>query len=463
MRAWHAQLAWLPPALGGVRERVLLETQNDRIARVTPDVDPPAGAGRLQGLVIPGLANAHSHAFQRALRGHAEVAAPSLASVSESGGSFWAWREQMYLLAGQIDTETMYELARATYAEMVLAGVTAVAEFHYLHHRPGGAPYQDPNRMGEALIAAAAEAGLRLTLLDTCYLQGGLDGRPLQGAQRRFGDGSAAAWAKRAGALRDRSGVQIGAAAHSVRAVDEQSIRHVAAWAAEREAPLHVHVSEQPRENEECIQATGLTPTALLARAGALGPRTTAVHATHLGQPDVQLLGESGTTVCLCPTTERALADGVGPAAALADAGSPLCVGSDSHAVIDLFEEARAIDLDERLITGRRGRHAPDALLRAPTVAGMAALGWDSGEVAPGRLADFVALDLTSTRLAGWTRESLLAGVVYGATAADVTDVVVGGKALVSGRRHLALGEVPVLLASAIARAWESVGRPAVR
>src|SRR5215470_15235252 len=436
MPAWHAELAWLPDRLGGIGERVLIEVAGNRIARVTLDLEPPPRAVRLRGLVIPGLANAHSHAFQRALRGHTETGAPSPGSppreagfagvpakpvgfvgwvkgtpaAGESGGSFWTWREQMYRLAAVIDPDSLHQLARAVYGEMMLAGVTVVGEFHYLHHQPDGTPYDNPNRMAEALIAAAAEAGIRITLLDTCYLQGGLDGRPLEGAQRRFGDGSAAAWARRAGALQDRSGVRIGAAAHSVRAVDEQSIRHVAAWAAEREAPLHVHVSEQPRENEECIQATGLTPTALLARAGALGPRTTAVHATHLGRLDVQLLGRSGTTVCLCPTTERALADGVGPAAALADAGSPLCVGSDSHAVIDLFEEARAIDLDERLITGRRGRHAPDALLRAPTVAGMAALGWDSGEVAPRRLADFVALDLGSTRLAGWTRESLLAG-----------------------------------------------------
>ena len=449
MRAWHAQLAWLPPELGGVRERVLIEVRDGTIARVTPDVDAPEQSALLRGLVIPGLANAHSHAFQRALRGRTEAA--------ESGGSFWTWREQMYRIAWQIDPDTMYELARATYGEMVLAGVAAAGEFHYLHHRPDGMPYEDPNRMGEALIAAARDAGLRLTLLDTCYLRGGLDGRPLEGAQRRFGDASAAAWAKRIGALSERSNVRIGAALHSVRAVDEQSMRHVVAWAAESDAPLHVHVSEQQRENEDCIQATGMTPTALLARAGALGPRTTAVHATHLSQADVHLLGESGTTICVCPTTERALADGVGPAAALAGAGSPLCVGSDSHAVIDLFEEARAIELDERLVTGRRGHHAPDALVRAATAAGMAALGWDSGELAPGRLADFVALDLSSTQLAGWTRESLLAHVVHAATAADVTDVVVGGEAVVSGRLHVALGDVPALLQDAIARAW---GRP---
>jgi cytosine/adenosine deaminase-related metal-dependent hydrolase len=156
---------------------------------VTPDVDAPEQSAPLHGLVIPGLANAHSHAFQRALRGRAEAA--------ESGGSFWTWREQMYSLAWRINPDTMYVLARATYGEMVLAGVVAVGEFHYLHHRPDGTPYEDPNRMGEALITAAGDAGLRLTLLDTCYLRGGLDGRPLDGAQRRFGDASAAAWEKR--------------------------------------------------------------------------------------------------------------------------------------------------------------------------------------------------------------------------------------------------------------------------
>src|SRR5262245_22501439 len=259
MPAWHAELAWLPDRLGGIRERVLIEVAGNRIARVTPDLEPPPRAARLPALVIPGLANAHSHAFQRALRGHSEMRAPSAGSLpheagfagtpaaGESSGSFWTWREQMYRLAAVIDPDLLHQLARAAYGEMTLAGVTAVAEFHYLHHQPDGTPYDNPNRMGEALIAAAAEAGIRLPLLDTCYLRGGLDGRPLEGAQRRFGDGSAAAWATRAAGLRGRPRVRIGAAIHSVRAVDEESIEQVAAWAAEREVPLHVHVSEQPQ------------------------------------------------------------------------------------------------------------------------------------------------------------------------------------------------------------------------
>src|SRR5262249_37929987 len=463
MPAWHAELAWLPDRLGGIRERVLIEVAGNRIARVTPDLEPPPRAARLPALVIPGLANAHSHAFQRALRGHSEMRAPSAGSAGESSGSFWTWREQMYRLAAVIDPDSLHRLARAAYGEMTLAGGTLAGEFHYLHHQPDGTTYDNPNRMGEALIAAAAEAGIRITLLDTCYLQGGLDGRPLEGAQRRFGDGSAAGWAVRAGGPGAGPRGRLGAAVHSVRAVDERSIEQVAAWAAERQVPLHVHVSEQPQENEDCLRATGLTPTGLLARAGALGPQTTAVHATHLRPTDIQALGGSGTAICLCPTTERALADGVGPAAALAAAGSPLCLGSDSHAAIDLFEEARALELDQRLVTGRRGHHTPEALLRAATAGGMEALGWDCAELAPGALADFIALEVGSVRLAGWTRESLLAHVAHAATASDVTDVVVDGRTVVSGRRHQALDDVPALLRDAIGRAMTLAQRSGAR
>jgi formiminoglutamate deiminase len=447
LTTWHAELAWL----GEVRERVLLETDGDRITAVTSDVEAPPGARRLTGLVLPGLANVHSHAFQRALRGRSE---PTQGSEQ---GDFWTWRDQMYALVARLDPETLFELARATYVEMALAGITTVGEFHYLHHRRGGEPYDDPNQTGRVLAHAAEAAGLRMTLLDTCYLRGGLDGRPLAGAQLRFGDRSAAAWARRVSALQEGPAFKVGAAIHSVRAVDEESMAEVARWAAERGAPLHMHVSEQPAENRDCLAATGLTPTALLNRAGALGPRSTAVHATRLEPRDFELHGATGTSVCLCPTTERDLADGVGPAAALAGAGSPLCLGSDSQAVIDLFEEARAIELDQRLVSGRRGHHSPEALLEAMTASGAAALGWDAGRLEAGRLADFVVLDLATVRLAGWSRQDLLRQVVYGATAADLTDVVVGGREVVSARRHFGQPEAGPRLHEAIRRA---VGSP---
>jgi formiminoglutamate deiminase len=438
--AWHAELAWLGPDRG-VAERVLVEADRDRIVAVTPGVDPPPGAARLPGLTIPGLANAHSHAFHRALRGRTQ----------QGRGDFWSWRERMYELAGRLDPDRYLALATAAYAEMALAGVTAVGEFHYLHHDPAGRPYADPNRMGAALVEAAGAAGVRLTLIDTCYLRAGLDEEPLAGPQVRFGDGSAGAWAERAGALRDGPAVRVAAGVHSVRAVDPAAMAEVAAWAAERRVPLHLHLSEQRAENEACLAATGRTPAGLADAAGVLGPRTTAVHATHLSAADLVLLGASGTTICLCPTTERDLADGIGPARALAEAGSPLCVGSDSHAVVDLFEEARAVELDERLATERRGHHRPADLLEAVTAAGMAALGWDAGRLEPGRLADLVAVDLGSPRLAGARAADAADHLVFAASAADVTDVVAGGRQVVADRRHLLVGDVGRALAAAIA------------
>ena len=440
MTAWHAELAWLGPERG-VAERVLVEVEGERIAAVTEGVDPPAGAARLAGITLPGLANGHSHAFHRALRGR----------THRGKGDFWSWRELMYQVAAVLDPDRYLDLATATYAEMALAGICAVGEFHYLHHDPAGRPYADPNQMGEALIEAAGRAGVRLTLIDTCYLRAGLDGRPLAGAQVRFGDGDAGAWAERAGALRDRPGLRVAAGVHSVRAVDPAAMATVAAWAEDRQAPLHLHLSEQRAENQACLAATGRTPAALASSAGVLGPRTTAVHATHLTGEDVALLGATGTTACFCPTTERDLADGVGPARALAGAGSPLCLGSDSHAVIDLFEEARAVELDERLASRRRGHHRPADLLAAATASGMDALGWDAGRLAPGRLADLVTVGLDSVRLAGARPADAADHLVFAATAADVTSVVVSGRQVVEDGRHLLVGDVGAALARAIA------------
>jgi formiminoglutamate deiminase len=437
--AWHAELAWLGPGRG-VARRVLVEADGDRIAAVTEDADPPATAVRLPGLTIPGLANGHSHAFHRALRGR----------THRGRGDFWAWRERMYELAARLDPDGYLALASATYAEMALAGITAVGEFHYLHHAPDGRPYADPNRMGHALIEAAARAGVRLTLIDTCYLRAGLGGEPLAGPQVRFGDGDAATWAARAGALRDTPTVRVAAGIHSVRAVDAPAMALVAAWARDRDAPLHLHLSEQRAENQACLAATGSTPAALADAAGVLGPRTTAVHATHLSADDITRLGTTRTTACLCPTTERDLADGIGPARALANAGSPLCLGSDSHAVIDLFEEARAVELDERLATERRGHHRAEDLLAAATTTGMRALGWQAGRLAPGHLADLVTVTLDSPRLAGATPTDLIDHLVFTAATSDVTHVTVGGRQIVEGGRHLLIDDVPAALSQAI-------------
>ncbi len=231
MTAYWCELAWL----GGTAAEagVVVEVEYGRMAAVSGGVPvPPSGAHRLDGLTLPGLANAHSHAFQRALRGR----------THHGSGSFWTWREQMYRAADRIDPESYLALARATYAEMALAGITTVGEFHYLHHGPGGAPYDDPNEMGRVVLAAAAEAGVRITLLDSCYLHGRIGTAP-EGTQRRFSDGSAEAWAERVNELEENESARVGAAVHSMRAVDPESAAVVAGWARERERPLHAHVS----------------------------------------------------------------------------------------------------------------------------------------------------------------------------------------------------------------------------
>jgi formiminoglutamate deiminase len=433
------ELAWL----GGERAEpgVAIEVEGERIESIATGVAaPPRDATRLDGLTIPGLANAHSHAFQRALRGRTHA----------TGGSFWTWRERMYRVAAALDPEGYRALARAVFGEMALAGITAVGEFHYLHHDPGGARYADPNAMGHAVIEAAGEAGIRITLLDACYLNGGI-GEELDEVQHRFSDGDAAAWAERAGALREGPAVRVGAAIHSVRAVEPEQAAVVAEWAAERSSPLHAHVSEQPAENEACVEAYGGTPTAVLDRAGALSDRFTAVHATHLADPDFELLGDTGSRCCLCPTTERDLGDGVAPARRLADTGAALALGTDSHAAIDMFEEARAVELDERLTTGTRGVHRASELLRAATADGHASLGWpEGGRIAEGALADLVTVGLDSVRLAGTEAGDAIQSVVFGAAPSDVRHVIVGGRFVVRDGSHVSL-DVPGELRAALA------------
>jgi formiminoglutamate deiminase len=434
MSRYWCEWAWVA---GTAVADVSITVADGRFAAVEPGTAAGSGATRLAGLTLPGLANSHSHAFHRALRGRG----------SDVAGTFWTWRDAMYRVAARLDPDSYRALARAVYAEMALAGVTCVGEFHYLHHGPGGAGYDDPNAMGVALLAAAADAGVRITLLDACYLTSTVDGKPLVGPQVRFGDGSAVQWAERVSALPAGEGHLVGAAIHSVRAVPEAEMQVVAEWAADRAAPVHVHVSEQPAENRASLVHYGRTPTVVLADAGALGPRTTAVHAVHLTDADRAALGDSGTTICLCPTTERDLADGLAPASALSDAGCGICVGSDSHAVIDMFEEARGVELHERLRTGRRGLFTPAYLVAALAGVGHPALGWpDAGVIGEGARADLVTVALDSVRTAGCRPEA----AVLAATAADVRHVVVDGREVVRDGHHLLVAEPARDLAAAI-------------
>lgn len=416
---------------GVVSDDVLVEIEDGRLSVVRPGAD---SGTRVPGLTVPGLANCHSHAFHRALRGHTQA----------ERGSFWTWRDQMYGVADRLDPDSYKVLATAVFKEMVATGITSVGEFHYLHHQPGGRPYDDPNAMGHALLAAADEAGIRIRLLDACYLSAGFgDGGmlPPEGVQLLYSDGDAEAWAERVAELPvDRTGVAL----HSVRAVPREQLPTVVSAGAGR--PLHVHLSEQVLENEACLAAHGITPTRLLAEAGALGPMTSAVHATHLTDGDTGLLGRSRSFACFCPTTERDLADGIGPSVALARAGSRLTLGSDSHAVIDLFEEMRAVEMHERLVTMQRGHWSAAELLTAATADGHASLGFDDvGRIAVGQRADLVTLDLESPRTAG--AGTSCESVVFAAASPDVRRVVVDGRLVYDGDA----GAVGRALAEAIA------------
>jgi formiminoglutamate deiminase len=450
--SYFAEVAWVT---GQAARDVRITVEDGRFTEVAVQAQARPADIALSGLVLPGFANTHSHAFHRALRGR----------THDGGGTFWTWRERMYAVADRLDPDSYLALARATFAEMALAGITGVGEFHYLHHAPGGHSYDDPNAMGKALIEAARQAGIRITLLDTCYLAGGLnaDGHTALGPhQLRFGDGTAAAWAKRVSQFSDPTTgtsagtswgglaayARLGAAIHSVRAVPREQIPAVVEAASGR--PLHVHLSEQPAENDLCGGYYGMTPTALLHEAGALGPDTTAVHATHLTDADIAILGSTATMASFCPTTERDLADGIGPARLLLEAGVQLVLGSDQHAIIDLLEEARALEMHERLASLERGRLPLCTLIDALTSAGQRSIGWqDAGRIEVGARADLVAVRLDSVRTAGSVAEQ----AILAATASDVATVIVDGKVIVRDGVHL-LGDVGRQLADAIDPLW---------
>lgn len=449
----------------------------------------PVGEGLLR---VPGPVNAHSHAFHRILRGRTHE------GEAGGAGTFWTWRDQMYAAAERLDPDGYEQLATAVFAEMAVSGWTAVGEFHYLHHGPGGRPYGAPpagtvsaggpsaaqwpeHAMERALARAAKAAGIRLVLLDTCYLRGGLDASgaplPLNPTQARFTDGDATGWLERLASLRaaleDENGsvgdgagtagagttgagratpglVSLGAAIHSVRAVGEEDLAAIAAGldaVLGAGAPLHVHLSEQPAENAACLAATGTTPTGLLARHGLLSPRLSAVHATHLTGGDIAALGQAQATIVMCPTTEADLADGIGPARELADAGAVIALGTDQHAVVDPYLEMRALEHGERLRTGIRGRFAPAELAAAAREGGLRSLGLLSrGGLPPND--DHLLVRTGSVRTLG----ARPAQLPLAATAADVAAVVVDGATVARDGIHTRLGDPAELYAAFLAR-----------
>ena len=379
---------------------------------------------------IPGLATAHSHAFQRALRARTQ-------RPESPAGSFWSWRGLMYALAEQLTPDDVYHLSRFAYMELVLAGVTAVGEFHYLHHAPDGQPYADRLVMAEAVIQAAQDVGLRLCLIRTAYLRGGYQ-QELTPAQRRFSDPDLDPILADVLELQKRYAanplVNIAVAAHSIRAVPLPQVRELAAFARAQSLPFHMHIAEQRQELAECTAEYGQTPVALLAEAGILDEKFVGIHATHLTPQEVAALGQARALVCICRTTERDLGDGSPPLADLVQAGARPCVGVDSHASSDPFEEIRALELDERVRQEKRQTVGDGAfLLRAGSQNGYEACGFDPALATE---VDGVWLDSQDPALVGIPSENEAEAAVFAGSPRAVRRVVVAGRAIVQDGRH---------------------------
>lgn len=375
--------------------------------------------------LLPGFVSAHSHAFQRGLRGRGE-------RFPAGSGSFWTWREAMYGLVGSLDADTFESLCLRTFREMRRAGITTVGEFHYFHHGPEETGWA----FDERVLSAASAAGIRIALLEVYYRTGAI-GQPLEGAQRRFATPSTAEYWEQMSRLADRLDPRrqtLGASVHSLRAASLEDLREVYDEARRRDLVFHIHVEEQLREIEASLAYYGRRPMDLLL--GTLGTATdvTAVHCTHTDPEDMGRFLAGGGTACICPLTEANLGDGIAGLPFLHEQGGAVCLGTDSNARISLLEEMRWLEYAQRLSTQSRGVLRDDGgqvartLLHAATAAGAQALGIDAGRITPGAWADLVAIDLTAPTLAGWEPDTLLESLVFGAAEEAIAGTCVGGE-----------------------------------
>jgi formimidoylglutamate deiminase len=409
------------------------------ITRIVESKEAP-NATRLQGrALLPGMINAHSHAFQRVIRGRTEHRS------QHTTDSFWTWREQMYAAANRLEADDIYDASRMAFLEMALTGITAVGEFHYIHNQRDGSPYSDPNLLEREVIRAARDVGIRIALLRVAYARAGYQTEP-NPQQVRFIEHSPDAYLKNLeqllGAPELKDGAAwIGVAPHSVRAVPLDYLKTIVAFANERELPVHMHVAEQPAEVRACIEEYGRSPVALLETEGLLSKRFTAVHAIHVTPKAIAALARAGALVCACPTTERNLGDGVIPADAYFDAGVRVALGSDSQIQIDLLEDARELEYHLRLQKMARnvlsGSALAQRLFDCATLSGAASIGLHGGgKIEAGSPADFFTVDLDDLSIAGAGPDSLLANIVFSLSRTAVRDVVVGGRRIVENGEH---------------------------
>jgi len=399
---------------------------------------------RLAGrALLPGFINAHSHSFQRLLRGRAQWRPAS------QRADFWSWRAVMYQVANALSPDDLYDVARFCFIEMLLAGWTSVGEFHYLHNDPSGHAYESPFELAARVIAAAEDAGIRIRLLNVAYSTGGI-GAPLAPEQRRFATPDLEVYLRSTMELLEAMApsrlVSIGVAPHSIRAVPRTWLRPIHAQAFGFDMPFHVHANEQPDEVAACLAAYGRRPIEVMTEEGVVDGLLTAVHATHVTHNEIALLASNGPTVCACPTTERDLGDGFLPGAEMMHAGARIAIGTDGQCLIDPFAEMRLLEYHERLRkltrvvlarpVGERLENAP-VLLDAATISGAASLRLEAGAIEPGACADLVAIDLEHHALLGAQPENVAAALALNAPPDVVCDVWVGGVQRVSDRQHV--------------------------
>ncbi len=364
-----------------------------------------------------------------------------------SGSDFWSWRGTMYHAAARLSLEAIYDVARMTFLEMVCAGTTTVGEFHYLHNKPDGSPYDDPNVAARQIIAAAQSVGLRLVLLRSAYIRSGYGLRADPGQARFFETGkdflSSMQDLANDPAFAGCRTVRFGIAPHSIRAVPLEDLQQITSWARQHDLPVHMHISEQLAENEACVREYGATPVALLAREQLLSDRFTAIHAIHITEAETDQMAAAGANICSCPTTERNLGDGILDAERMMREGIAVCLGSDSQAQIAPLEDARQLDYHLRLERQQRaildqidGRALATRLLACATKNGAEALSVTAGELEPGSFADFITVDRKDISIAGHTAEDLLPLLVFSLDRSAIRDVVVHGKFVLRDGKH---------------------------
>jgi formimidoylglutamate deiminase len=449
-------IAFLPDLIytGGRFERglALVCDAAGRIARLARGEDVSCKVLSLKNrALLPGMVNAHSHAFQRVIRGRTEHRS------KHSSDSFWTWRELMYSAALRLEPEDIYNASRMAFLEMALGGITAVGEFHYLHRDAQGKAYADPNLLAKEVIRAARDVGLRIALLRVAYARAGFRLEPNE-RQRRFIEAEPEDYLQnleklKAELARDdaREGAWTGLAPHSVRAVSLDYLREVVAYGNEMKLPLHMHVAEQPAENAACVEEHGRTPVALLAHENILGERFTAVHAVHLTLEEARELARARAIVCACPTTERNLGDGIVPADALFKHGARIAFGTDSHTQIDLLEDARELEYHLRLRKLERNVLAPEStaasalacrLFEGATVHGAASIGASGGALEAGRPADFFTVALDDPSIAGAGANDLLSSILFSVARTAIREVFVGGRQIIEDGAHASQREI---------------------